>query len=117
MLMILNDAMPYLGFVLCLLAWRLERFNTKPFAIQIAFITWILTMIMLYLADHNPEFTPVFGSVVCRYLVLLSVICVSCYVYTSTQEMAQLNNLMKEKDNEINRLKEINHTSPADKEI
>lgn len=115
MLILLNNAMPYIGFVLCLLVWRLERFNTKPFAIQVTFIVWIVTMIMLYLADHNPDFTPVFGSVMGRYLILLSVICVACYVYIATQEMRRLNDLVESKDQEIERLKEINYVPLTDK--
>lgn len=86
MLLFLNDLMPYLGLGVCLTLWRLERFNTKPLAIQLTLIIWIVAMIMLYLADSNPNFTPVMGSVVGRYLILMSIITVGFYVYSVTND-------------------------------
>lgn len=101
MLTLLNNAMPYIGFVLCLLVWRLEQFNTKPFAIQTTLIMLILTMIMLYLADHNTTFVPVFSTIVSRYLILMSVVGVSCYVYITTREVRRLQTLIDEQAKEI----------------
>lgn len=106
-LTLLNNAMPYIGFVLCLLVWRLEQFNTKPFSIQTTLILLILAMIMLYLADHNPTFMPIFSTVVSRYLILMSVVGVSCYVYTTTRDVQCLQNLIDEQAKEIQRLKSI----------
>ncbi len=95
MLMILNDVMPYIGLALCLVVWRLERFNTKPFSIQFTLIVWIVIPPLLYIADNNPKFHPTFGSVAARYLILLSIVTVASYVFSVTRKIHQLSQTAK----------------------
>lgn len=101
MLMILNDVMPYLGLILCLTVWTLERFNTKPFAIQFTYMIWIVAMISLYIADNNPAFNPTPGSITARYLFLFSIFTVACYVFCVTKKMRRQNQTIKQLKQQI----------------
>lgn len=96
MLMILNDIMPYLGIALCLAVWTTERFNTKPFAIQFTYMIWILEMVSLSIADNNPAFNPTHGSITARYLMLMSIFTVACYVFCVTKKIRQLKQQIKD---------------------
>ena len=43
----LNDFLPYIGMLVTLIAWRCERFNTKPIAINLAMIAVSYTHLTL----------------------------------------------------------------------
>ena len=87
MLMIINDICPYIGLFLCLFAWRLERFNTKPLAIQLTLIIKIVMWVFLYFAGKNPAFNPTFGSVAARVLIICSTLSTVTYVYIVTKHI------------------------------
>lgn len=96
----LNDYLPYIGMIFTLIAWRCERFNTKPIAINIAMIGYIFVWLSLYLTDYNPLFHPTFGSVLARTIFIGIELLVILYVHSVTAKM-------KAYRNEINFLKGI----------
>lgn len=83
----LNDFLPYIGMLVTLIAWRCERFNTKPIAINLAMIAYIVLWLSLYLADHNPEFKPTSGTVAARCLIIVAELLTVAYVHSVTHKM------------------------------
>lgn len=83
----LNDFLPYIGMLVTLIAWRCERFNTKPLAINLAMIAYAMFWLSLYLADHNPEFNPTSGTVAARCLIIIAEFLTVAYVHSVTHKM------------------------------
>lgn len=106
-LVMINDYLPYIGMLVTLIAWRCERFNTKPLAINLAMIVFNLIWLSLYLADHNLEFRPTSGSVAARILIVIVEFLIVAYVHSVTRKMKAFKKTIAAKDKQLATLKGI----------
>lgn len=108
-LVMINDYLPYIGMLVTLTAWRCERFNTKPLAINLAMIVFNLIWLSLYLADHNPNFSPTSGSVAARVLIVIAEFLIVAYVHSVTRKIHLFKKTIAAQDKQLATLKGINH--------
>lgn len=101
----LNDFLPYIGMGITLIAWRCERFNTKPLSINLAMMTFVFIWLSLYLADRNPNFTPTFGTTLARTLFIIVEFLIVGYVHSVTAKMRKQKAREADKDIQLTKQK------------